>query len=415
MIDDVTARCIILGASHAGVNCAFALRKEGWKGEILLIDSDPRLPYHRPPLSKSYLADADQEITILKSENSYKEASINLLLGHEVVSLDSKRRMLSLETGQQFRYDTLVMAVGGKAFIPPFRGIAAAQNVFTLRNARDAEKIRRTFKQAHIKKVTIIGGGYIGLEVAASLRQMGAEVNVLEREDRILARVTAPEVSDIFTDLHKKHGVSIHTGKTVEEIQTKDKITTVICSDGTAFRADMIIIGVGIKVNTSLAEQAGLVIENGIKVNANGLSSDDSIYAIGDCSFHPNVYYEKFVRLESVQNAVDQAKVVAANICGKALDYNAIPWFWSDQYDVKLQIVGLSDGYTEVYHRVEEEKEMSTSTWYFRGEKLLAVDAINNAKAYVLATKYLKTGGKIDKKKIVDSSLVLRPHCFDIE
>lgn len=402
--------CVVIGASHAGVNLAFALRKEGWEGQIILYDADPALPYHRPPLSKTYLTnESGLAATPIKSQESYERDNIQLKLGVKVTSLNATQRLITLEDGSQHTYDKLVLATGARPLIPSIPGLVNARNVFPLRTAADVEGIREALGNNPKKKVVVIGGGYIGLEIAASLKKIGADVTVLEREKRILARVTAPEMSDFFHELHKENGVEVLTDKNVISVETDNVRNTVKCSDGSNYAADIIIIGVGIRVNTKLAEQAGLSIENGIKVDTTAKTSDENIYAIGDCTFHHNPCYDRYVRLESVQNAVDQAKVAAAAICGKDVVYNAIPWFWSDQYNVKLQIVGLSEGYDNMVIRKEEKEQPCFSIWYFSGDRLLSVDAVNNAKAYVYGTKFIKSNQAINKMNLADISVDFKP------
>lgn len=389
--------CVIIGASHAGVNVAFSLRKEGWQGKIILFDKDLNIPYHRPPLSKKYLELEDSiENNLLKPKESYINDRIDLKLGISVIDINSKEQFVSLDNNSSQNYDKLVFATGARAFIPSIKGINDNKNIFSIRNAKDVDGIRKALNTSTSKKVVVIGGGYIGLETAASLQKMGANVTVLEREERILARVTTPYLSDFFNKLHKTHNVAIHTNKNVVEI-TND---TVLCDDNSSYEADIIIIGVGIRVNTKLAKQIGLKIENGICVNPQTETSQKNIYAIGDCSYHYNSFYNRFIRLESVQNAVDQAKIAAKNICGNETEYKTIPWFWSDQYDIKLQIVGLATGYDNKVVRIENDKKFSI--WYFKGNQLLAVDSINNAKSYVLGTKYIKTKAVIDKIELVN-------------
>lgn len=405
--------CVIIGASHAGVNCAFALRKEGWQGQIIMYDADPELPYHRPPLSKTYLTVREGiQNNPLKSLESYEREQIQLNLAIKVVGINSKERTIALSDGNIHAYGKLVLATGARPIVPSIEGLSNAKNVFLLRTLSDVEGIREALGENPKKEIVVIGAGYIGLEIAASLKKLGSNVTILEREERILARVTAPEMSDFFNELHEQNGVSILTGKNVESIDIDNSSNKVVCADGSAYPADVIVIGVGILVNTELAEQAGLAIENGIKVDATAKTTDDNIFAIGDCTFHHNPHYDKYVRLESVQNAVDQAKVAAAAICGKEVVYDAIPWFWSDQYDVKLQIVGLSDGYDNIVIRREEKEQPCFSIWYFSGERLLSVDAINNAKAYVLGTKFIKTGQLIDKTNLADASVEFKPVNF---
>ncbi|MBU2912686.1 NAD(P)/FAD-dependent oxidoreductase [Reichenbachiella agariperforans] len=403
--------CLVIGASHAGVNFAFALRKEGWEGRIVLFDKDPVLPYHRPPLSKAYLTSDDPiEKHSLKSPESYEKEHIELCLGVGISSINRDTKTITLDTGETQVYDQLVLAAGARPLIPPIPGMDTAHQLYPLRTAHDVQQIKAALGDGKGKRAVIIGGGYIGLEIAASMKKVGAEVTVLEREARVLARVTAPEMSAFFQQLHAEQGVNVLTNKNVVSIATEgaDKSNIVRCSDGSQYRADLIVVGVGIRVNLELAKDTGLEIENGIKVNAQTQTSDPAIYAIGDCSFHHNPLYDRWVRLESVQNTVDQAKVAAAVIAGKDASYNSLPWFWSDQFDVKLQMVGLSEGYDELLIR-EEEGERKFSAWYFRCDQLLAVDAVNNAKAYVIGTKFIKEGKQVDKGKLIDTDVPLKP------
>jgi len=282
-------------------------------------------------------------------------------------------------------------------------------HIYPLRSAADVEQIRGALSESTTKRVVIIGGGYIGLETAASLTKIGAKVKVIEREDRVLARVTTPEMSTFFTKLHTDHGVDVLTGQSVTQITNDDDALSVICNDGSVQPADVIILGVGVRVNTELAEAAGLDVANGIRVDHTAATNDDSIFAIGDCALHHNPHYDSDVRLESVQNAVDQAKIAAGAICGKEVNYDSIPWFWSDQYDLKLQIVGLSTGYDRALLRKEAGDGIKFSIWYFAGDRLLAVDAINNARAYVIGTKLIKSGQLIDFEKLADPEVVLKP------
>ncbi|WP_422080409.1 NAD(P)/FAD-dependent oxidoreductase [Ulvibacterium sp.] len=402
--------CVVLGASHAGVNFAFSLRREGWNGAIILFDSDPELPYHRPPLSKTYLTNGDDiEKNLLKPAESYKKEGISLRLGTTVSTINREAHTITLEDGDVQPYDKLVIATGARPIIPPIPSIDTSKNVFPIRTAKDITHIRSALEQSEDNRIVIVGGGYIGLEAAASLKKIGAHVTVLEREERVLARVTAPEMSHFFQELHTENGVPILTAKDVKAIETQKKYYEVLCTDGSRYKADIILIGCGIRVNKELAEEAGLDIENGIRVNSMACTNDTDIYAIGDCTFHYNPHYDRFIRLECVQNAVDQAKVAAAAICGKEPIYDAIPWFWSDQYDIKLQMVGLSEGYDRVLVRKESNRDKCFSIWYFKGDTLLAVDAVNNAKAYVYGTKFIKSGEKIDTSKLVDSSIEFKP------
>ncbi|MEM9260759.1 MAG: FAD-dependent oxidoreductase, partial [Bacteroidota bacterium] len=265
--------CVIIGASHAGVNFAFALRKEGWEGEIHLFDQDPTLPYHRPPLSKAYLTSSDSiDKNTLKAAESYEKEQIQLHLGRTVSAISREQKTVSLANGEERQYDKLVIATGARPIIPPIEGIHSAHRLFSLRTAADVANIRKAMDIG--KRVVIIGGGYIGLETAASLKKLGAQVTVLEREPRILARVTAPVLSQFFQNIHAEENVQILTNKNVVSIKKNNSENTLHCSDGSTYKADLIIVGVGIHVNTELADAAGLDLENGIKVDSSALTND---------------------------------------------------------------------------------------------------------------------------------------------
>ena len=401
--------CLIIGASHGGVNAAFALRKNGWEGPIQIYDTDPALPYHRPPLSKGYLNGKDNiEQNILKAADAYTQAEIELHLGKTVRQIEPREQFIQLNDGKKVAYDRLILALGSRPLVPPIPELKNNQRVFTLRTAADAQAIRSAFAASSQKRVAVIGGGYIGLETAAALRQLGAEVKVLEREARLLSRVTSPEMAQFFRELHQSNGVEILTKKEVSAIESDQSGAKITCSDQSVYLAEVIILGLGVRVNTELAVQAQLTIDNGIQVNAQCQTNDPNIYAIGDCTSFYHPHYQQQIRLESVQNALDQARVAAANICGQMQNYTTIPWFWSDQYDIKLQIVGLSQGYTESVVRREHDSP-AFSVWYFCGSELLAVDAINNARAYILGGKFIQSGKKIDQQKLADPEVPLKP------
>ncbi len=401
-----TTVCVV-GGSHAGVAFAFALRKVGWAGRIIVFDRDPELPYHRPPLSKAFLtAERGIEHYLLKPQESYVKEDIELRLGIGVAAIDKTGKYLLLEDGTRQSYGKLVLATGARPFIPPIDGLGTAKFVFPLRTALDIVGIREALAKSGQKRVIIIGGGYIGLETAASLRKIGASVTILEREARVLARVTSHFMSDFFTKIHRQNEVVIETSRQIDSVENVGNHSVIHCADGTSYQADLIIVGAGVRVNTALAESAGLAIENGIKVDETARTRDEHIYAIGDCTFHFNPHYGRYIRLESVQNAVEQAKTAALAVSGKAVPYESIPWFWSDQYDIKLQIVGLSEGYDNLIIR-SEEQENKFSVWYFKGSELLSVDAVNNPKAYVLGTKLIKEKAVVDRAHLQDPALPL--------
>ncbi|WP_086934672.1 NAD(P)/FAD-dependent oxidoreductase [Agarilytica rhodophyticola] len=397
--------CIIIGASHAGVNLAFYLRKEGWIGEVILLESSEIAPYHRPPLSKKYFSpDAAEEIQLLKPITAYEENNINLLLGKKVVSVNSEDRYVTLVNGTKYHYDFLVFSIGASPIVPPIKGITEHRRVYSLRNYEHAFNIKKAINNIKTKSVVVIGGGYIGLEVAASIRSLGKSVTILEKETHILKRVASAETAAFFHDLHERGGINVLTKKTVKAIEHKETLSQVLCTDGSCYDANIIILGVGVKVENDLPMQANLDFDDGIIVDNQMRTNNQNIFAIGDCTYHYNSYYNRDLRLESVQNAIEQAKTAAKAICNKTCSYNILPWFWSDQFQTKLQIVGLSKGYNNIIVRKSHSDKLRMSIWYFRDDELLAVDAINDPKAYVIATKLLKERTPINKDSLSNNS-----------
>lgn len=404
-MSDASHHCVIVGAGHAAAQLCASLKKEGWLGQVTLIGDEPSAPYHRPPLSKTHLNPEHPEpVQLIRPLDFYASNGIQLLVGKTVRSIDRDARQVVLD-GQAIAYDTLVLATGSKQRQPPVAGIDHPR-VHSLYTARDAELMRD--KIADAKSVVIIGAGFIGLEVASSLRKLGVDVTVLELADRVLSRVTSTEVSAYFQALHRQHGVDLRTGVSASSIEERDGRMVVATPDGTEFSADFVVVGAGSMANDQLASEAGLDVDNGVLVNEVGLTSDPSIYAMGDCcnQFHP--LYEKRLRLESVQNATDQAKVVAAAIAGKPKPNAALPWFWSDQYDVKFQIAGISTGYDRCIVRGNPELGQSFSVWYFKQDRLIAVDAINDPRCYMVATKIIPTGRCPDLTLVADTTAQLK-------
>ena len=429
------AICVIIGGSHAGISAAFALRTEGYLGKIIVIDKDLHLPYHRPPLSKKTLVQAiengeiDSQQIYLKPEASYAKNNIDLYLGKIVTSIDVNHSRVSVcAISQQHEpnneheiidYTNLILATGARAFVPPIKlpnseyGIESHPKIHTIRNFQDIVQIHSSLSQLFEgnEKVSaaIIGGGYIGLETAASFKQLGVQTTVIEREARLLARVTSPQMSSFMRKMHQQKGVEIVENTEVTHIKEEANCLLVNCANGAAFEVDIVVIGVGVRVNLELAQAAGIHTENGIVVNQHNQTNIDNIYAIGDCSLHQHARYPHKIRLESVQSAVDQAKVCAKEICSKPNENSVLPWFWSDQYENKLQMVGLSNGYNEIIYREEAELENSLSIWYFRDDELLSLDAVNNTKAYVFATKAIKNLWQLNKQKLADPTIPIGP------
>ena len=400
MSDTTNKRCVIVGASHGGAQVATRLRRLGWEGSISLIGDERHIPYHRPPLSKDYLKGLKTRDAIqLHNESAYAKSDVDLLLGTRVEQIDRDSKQIVLAGDETMAYDKLVLAVGSKPRVIPLPG-SDLEGVYYLRNADDVDQIRAAAKKA--KRAAIIGGGYIGLEAAASLRMLEIEVTVLEAMPRILQRVTCEPVSSFFARVHAEEGVDIRTEAQAKAILGDGAVTGVELKSGDVVDADFVIIGVGVLPKTDLAEKAGLTVGDGIEVNEFAQTSDPDIYAIGDCASFVHPQYERQIRLESVQNANDQAVVAAKSICGKPEPYDAVPWFWSDQYDVKLQIAGLAEGADEIITRGDCTTGRSVSLLYLKDKKLLAVDAMNKPRDFVFGKKLIQEQTELDTDKLAN-------------
>lgn len=398
--------CIIVGGSHAAAQLAQSLRQSGWPGKITLVSSEPIPPYHRPPLSKAYLdGSSSAEKLFIRPPAFYDKLDAELILNTRVTEIDRENQCIKLDNGTTLSYDKLALTTGAVVRKIPLPG-SELKGVYYLRDIADVDGIKEHVGEG--KSAVIIGGGYIGLEAAASLRKLGMQVTVLEAMSRVLQRVTTEEVSAFYTRVHQEEGVHVVTDASVEKINGDTQVTGVSLADQTLFAADLVIIGVGVMPETQLAEAAGLVIDNGIVVDEFARTSDLNIVAAGDCTNHHNPIYDSQLRLESVQNATDQAKVAAATLCGKLEAYRALPWFWSDQYDLKLQIAGLSQGYDKVVIRGDTKTGRSFAAFYYAQDKLIAVDAINRPKEFVYCKKLLAEGKSISPDQVVDESIDLK-------
>jgi 3-phenylpropionate/trans-cinnamate dioxygenase ferredoxin reductase subunit len=386
-----------VGAGQAGSSCVAKLRNSGFDGQITLIGEEPVPPYQRPPLSKAYLlGDMALERLFLRPETFYSENDIELRMKTRVEGIDASNQTISVGA-ETLHYDDLVLTTGSTPNRLPASIGGALGGVFTVRDLADVDAMGPRFvKDA---KVLIVGGGYIGLEAASVAAKLGLQVTLVEMADRILQRVAAPETSDFFRELHSKHGVDIREGVGLDRLLGEDVVVGARLTDGTELEVDFVIVGVGIAPATSLATEARLALENGIKVDSQGRSSDPHIWAAGDCASFP--YRDTRIRLESVPNAIEQAEVVAENIMGSAKDYIAKPWFWSDQYDVKLQIAGLNTGYDRVITRRTDD---AVSFWYYAGATLLAVDAANDPRGYMVGKRLIEAGKSPDPEVISNPS-----------
>ena len=394
---------VVVGAGQAGAALAAKLRALGFGGRLTLIGEEPVAPYQRPPLSKKYmLGEMALERMFLRPRSFYAEQEIDLVTGQRVAAIDPAARTLRLEGGEGLRWDKLALTTGSAPIRLPAAIGGELGGVYTMRSLADADAMAAEFRPG--RRVLIVGGGYIGLEAAAVAASKGLQVVLVERAGRILQRVAAPETSDFFRELHRAHGVDLREGVGLTGLTGTDgRVTGARLSDGSALEIDFAIVGVGIRPATALAERAGLEIDNGIKVDRLGRTSAPDIFAAGDCASFP--WQGRRIRLESVPNAIDQAEAAAAAMLGGSEPYIARPWFWSDQYDVKLQIAGLNTGYDCV---VARRAGGATSFWYFRGDRLLAVDAMNDPRAYMAGKRMIDTGRSPDMTALADPSTDLK-------
>ena len=395
---------VVIGAGQAGSSLVAKLRKDGFEGEITLIGAEPVLPYQRPPLSKAYLlGDMELERLFLRPASFYEEQNITVKLGSRVTAIDAAAKTVTVGD-EVIAYDQLALTTGSDPRRLPAKIGGDLDNVFLVRDLADADAMAPEFKDG--ARALIIGGGYIGLEAAAVCAKRGVQVTLVEMADRILQRVAAPETSDYFRNLHGSHGADIREGVGLDHlVGTDGKVTGAVLTDGSELEIDFAVVGVGITPATQLAEMVGVEPDNGIKTDAHGRTSDPSIWAAGDCASFP--YKGERIRLESVPNAIDQAEVMAQNMMGADKDYIATPWFWSDQYDVKLQIAGLNTGYDRVVTRKGEG--LTNSFWYYKGDQLLAVDAMNDPRAYMVGKRLIDAGKTADPAVVGDPDADLKP------
>jgi 3-phenylpropionate/trans-cinnamate dioxygenase ferredoxin reductase subunit len=392
---------IVIGAGQAGQSIVSTLRTQGFEGQITLIGDEPNVPYQRPPLSKAYLlGDMELERLYLRPASYYADANITLRTHTSVTSIDPKAKTVSLGD-EVMSYDALAFATGSAPRRLPAAIGGNLNGVYTMRTLADADAIAPEFKAG--ASVLIVGGGYIGLEAAAVAAKKGLNVTLVETSDRILKRVASSETSDYFRTLHEQHGVSILEGIGLTELVGDTHVTGAKLSDGRMLSVDFVVVGVGITPNSDLAEAAGIALDNGIKTDLAARTSDASIYAAGDCASYPHNGMQ--IRLESVGNAIDQGVVVAKNMLGQDVRYEPKPWFWSDQFDVKLQIAGLSSGYDEAIIR---QSETARSHWYYKDGHLIAIDAMNDPRAYMVAKRLIDAGKPADPAVVSDASSDLK-------
>lgn len=393
---------VVIGAGQAGAACVAKLRALGFDGQITLIGAENVLPYQRPPLSKKYLlGEMTLERLFLRPESFYEEQNINLRLGTRVTAIDTVARKVVTEA-EELTYDHLVLATGATPNRLPASIGGDLGGVYVVRDLADVDAMAPEFVEG--RRVLIVGGGYIGLEAAAVAASKGLKVTLVEMSERILQRVAAPETSDYFRDLHVAHGVEVLENFGLKGLQGEGRVVSAELTDGTQLDVDFVIVGVGVKPNTALAEGADIALDNGIKTDALGRTDVEAVWSAGDCASFP--YKADQIRLESVPNAIDQAEVVAENIMGAEKPYVAKPWFWSDQYDVKLQIAGLNSGYDRVVTR--DNGDGAKSFWYYQGETLLAVDAMNSARDYMVGKRLIEGGKSPSAEAVADTQMEIK-------
>ncbi|MBB5516998.1 3-phenylpropionate/trans-cinnamate dioxygenase ferredoxin reductase subunit [Rubricella aquisinus] len=397
-------RIVVIGAGQAGASLVAKLRDLGHTGPLTLIGAEPAPPYQRPPLSKKYLlGDMALERLYLRPEQFYADQGIGLRTATRVARIDRAARHVVLSDGEVLAYDQLAITTGSVPNRLPAAIGGALGGVHVMRDLADADGIAPEFAEG--RRALIIGGGYIGLEAAAVAAARGVTVTLVEMAERILARVAAPATADYFRALHTAHGVDIREGVGLERLIGDGRVSGAVLTDGTTLDLDFALVGVGIRPDTVLAEEAGLEIDNGIRVDGACRTSDPAIFAAGDCTSFP--YRGGRIRLESVPNAIDQAEAAAAAMLGQPVAYEAQPWFWSDQYDVKLQIAGLNTGYERTVIR-PGARDGAQSVWYYAGERLLAVDAMNEPRSYMVGKRMIEAGTSPDPAAVADPATDLK-------
>ena len=396
-------RIVIIGAGQAGAAMAAKLRALGHDGPLTLIGEEPAPPYQRPPLSKKYLLGEMEEARLyLRPTEFYEDQKIDLRTGVAVESIDRGACEIVLTGGERLGYEKLVLTTGSRPRLLPASIGGDLGRVYPVRSLADVDAMAEEFAEG--RRVLIVGGGYIGLEAAAVAASRGLHVTVVEMAERILQRVAAPETSDYFRALHQSHGVAVLENTGLARLSGDGVVEHAVLSNGDTIGVDFVLVGVGILPNQELAEAAGLTIDNGIAVDARGATSDPAIFSAGDCASFP--YEGRRIRLESVQNAIDQAEAAAAAMLGQGADYAPTPWFWSDQYDVKLQIAGLNQGHDRTVLRMGENG--TQSVWYYKGARLLAVDAMNDPRGYMVGKRLIEGGISPAPEEVSDPAVELK-------
>ena len=400
------SQIVLIGGGQAAAQAVQSLRQGGYAGKLVIVGDEPALPYQRPPLSKAYMkGEFAEERLFFKPTPWYQDNNVELILSTRALKIDRAAQVVELEHGATLNYDALILCTGSRPRPFPAKG-ADLQGVFDLRTLADVDRIQPNFVSG--RHLVIVGAGYIGLEAAAVARKMGLEVTVLEMADRVLARVTSPVMSEFYEKEHRAQGVTILTGARLDHLDGQDgHVSAAVLADGTSIPADIVLVGIGILPNIELAKEAGLTIDNGIATDRDTRTSDPRIFAAGDCASRPLVHYGRTGRLESVHNAIEQGKLAAAAILGGTRPAEDCPWFWSDQYDLKLQIAGLNQGYDELVVRGNPD-ERKFAVFYLRNGTLIAVDAVNSPPEFLASKKLIMTGAKVASAVLKDTSIPMK-------
>jgi 3-phenylpropionate/trans-cinnamate dioxygenase ferredoxin reductase subunit len=401
----MSSTILIIGGGQAGAQAIDTLRREGFGGRLVLVSDEPFLPYQRPPLSKKFLSgELAADRLPFRHQSFYDEHRVELKLGVRAVKLDVGARRVALANGEEVIYDRLLLCTGAVSRQLTCPG-ADLPGVHYLRGIGDVPKIQEGLKPG--SRTVVIGGGYIGLETAATARKMGCTVTVLEMADRVMNRVVAANVSEYFAHEHRTQGVKLVCNTRVVRLEGSSRVERVVCADGSSYETDLLVVGVGALANMELASAAGLACENGIVVDEYCRTSDPAVFAAGDCTYHPSLHYDMRVRLESVDNAFEQAKTAALNMLDKPTTHDRVPWFWSDQFDNKLLIVGLSQGHDQQVTRGDPATR-SFTVCYLKGGELVAVEAVNHSKDYMAARKLIADRVRPNIDKLADPRVALK-------
>ena len=395
---------VVIGSGQAAIQTVMSLKRNEFTGSIKVIGEEDHLPYQRPPLSKDFLLEEYKpERVSLKKKEFYEENEVDLILGKRAESIDTILKEITLSDENKIRYDQLIIATGSRVRKLNVPG-SDKKGIYYLRDLDDANALKQRLKKN--KKMVIVGAGYIGLEVASVAASLGVEVTVIEMANRVMNRTVDPIISSYYQKLHESNGVKIHLDNGLKAFEGGDSVNAVLCSDGLMLEADLVVIGAGVLPNQEIAIEAGLECNNGIMVNEFGETSTAHVYACGDCTNHPNKGLNTRLRLESVHNAMEQSKTVANTIMGNKEPYDQVPWFWSDQYDHKLQLVGISGDHDEVVMR-GLESEQKFLLFYLKNSELIAVNAINSSKEFLICRKLVANKVKISSDVIKDQSVNL--------